>query len=247
MAKHFVQEGAAGMVICGRNEDRGIETARILREYGTESLFVQACLQSETDCVHVIDKALTTFGRIDVLVNAGASTERSSITDFSASGVSEMFAINVIAPMVLMRETIISMQRNGIQGSIVNVSSVVASGGPSFLCAYSASKAALEIVTKNAAYSVMRNRIRVNAIAPGWIDTPGEHATQMKYHQQSPDWLSRAEKEQPFGRLIKVEELAKAVGFIAGPRSGLMTGSIIHFDQSVPGAGNQPIPAKLDQ
>ena len=76
--------------------------------------------------------------------------------------------------MLLMRETIKSMHERGIQGSLVNVSSVVASGGPDFLCAYAASKAALETVTKNAAYAVMSSRIRVNAIAPGWIDTPGE-------------------------------------------------------------------------
>ena len=66
----------------------------------------------------------------------------------------------------------------------------------------------------------------------------------MKYHKQDENWLSRAEQLQPFGRLIKVDELAGAIGFLAGPRSGLMTGAVVHFDQSVPGAGNQPIPPK---
>lgn len=242
VAKYFAQEEAAAVIICGRNEIRGAEVARTLQKLGTHPLFVPARLQSESDCVHVIQSSLEAFGQIDTLVNAGGTTERNSITDFSAANVGEMFAINVTAPMILMRECIKSMRCNGNEGTIVNVSSVVASGGPDFLCAYSASKAALETVTKNAAYAVMRSLIRVNAIAPGWIDTPGENTTQMTFHHQDSDWLTRAEKEQPFGRLIKVDELARAIGFLSGPRSGLMTGAIVHFDQSVPGAGGQPIP-----
>jgi NAD(P)-dependent dehydrogenase (short-subunit alcohol dehydrogenase family) len=141
-----------------------------------------------------------------------------------------------------MREAIARMRRDGFGGSIVNVSSVVATGGPDFLCAYSASKAALNAVTRNAAYAVLRDRIRVNAVAPGWIDTPGEHATRLDHHGEDAGWLARAEAEQPFGRLIKVDELARAIAFLAGPQSGLMTGSVVHFDQSVPGAGGPPIP-----
>ena len=57
-----------------------------------------------------------------------------------------------------------------------------------------------------------------------------------------PSWLARAEAEQPFGRLIKVDELARAIGFLAGPDSGLMTGAVVHFDQSIPGAGDPPVP-----
>ena len=244
VAKHFAEGGAEGVVVCGRNSQRGTAVVSNLKSFGSEALFVFSQLESEPDCINIIQQTLAKFGRIDILVNAGGTTDRNSITNFSSESVKNIFDINVLAPMLLMRETIKSMHEREIQGSIVNVSSVVASGGPDFLCAYAASKAALETVTKNAAYAVMRSRIRVNAIAPGWIDTPGEHATQMKYHKQDENWLSRAEQLQPFGRLIKVDELAGAIGFLAGPRSGLMTGAVVHFDQSVPGAGNQPIPPK---
>jgi len=241
-ARHFANAGAAGIVICGRNRERGAVVLAGLQELGTPALFVPAHLESEAECADVIRAADARFGRVDVLVNAGGSTKRGSILDSSAADIDEIFAINVRGPMVLMREAIARMRREGNGGSIVNVSSVVASGGPDFLCAYSASKAALNAVTRNAAYAVVRDRIRVNGIGPGWIDTPGEHSTRLEYHGADDGWLARAEAEQPFGRLIKVEELARAIAFIAGPHSGLMTGAVVHFDQSIPGAGGPPVP-----
>lgn len=242
-ALEFARRGATGIVICGRDAARGEAVRQALEGSGARAAFVPARLEVEADCVAVLREADRRFGRVDVLLNAGATTKRGSILDASGADIDEVFAINVRGPMVLMREAIAIMLREGNGGSIVNVSSVVASGGPDFLCAYSASKAALDAVTRNAAYAVVRNRIRVNAIAPGWIDTPGEHATRMGYHGEDPDWLSRAEADQPFGRLIKVDELARAIAFLAGPESGLMTGAVMHFDQSIPGAGDPPQPA----
>lgn len=241
-ARHFASNGAAGIVICGRNSARGASVRNSLEAAGAPALFVQARLESESECESVIAAADRQFGRVDVLVNAGGTTKRGSIVDSTAKDIDEVFAINVRGPMVLMREAIALMRRNGNGGSIVNVSSVVATGGPDFLAAYSASKAALNAVTRNAAYAVVRDRIRVNGIGPGWIDTPGEHATRLDHHSEDAGWLERAEAMQPFGRLIKVDELARAIAFLAGPQSGLMTGSIVHFDQSIPGAGDPPMP-----
>jgi NAD(P)-dependent dehydrogenase (short-subunit alcohol dehydrogenase family) len=241
-ARHFASNGAAGIVICGRNSARGASVRNSLEATGAPAVFVQARLESESECESVIAAADRQFGRVDVLVNAGGTTKRGSIVDSTAKDIDEVFAINVRGPMVLMREAIALMRRNGNGGSIVNVSSVVATGGPDFLAAYSASKAALNAVTRNAAYAVVRDRIRVNGIGPGWIDTPGEHATRLDHHREDAGWLERAEAMQPFGRLIKVDELARAIAFLAGPQSGLMTGSIVHFDQSIPGAGDPPMP-----
>ena len=103
------------------------------------------------------------------------------------------------------------------------------------LSPYAASKAALNILTKNVAYTVMRKRIRVNALALGWMDTPGEATVQQRYHTQYPHWLAKAEASQPFGRLLKPAEVARAIAYLASDESGLMTGSIIDFDQSIGG------------
>jgi NAD(P)-dependent dehydrogenase (short-subunit alcohol dehydrogenase family) len=134
------------------------------------------------------------------------------------------------------------MVAQGIAGSIVNVSSVVATGGLPTLCAYAASKGALSVFTKNVAYSVMRHRIRVNALLLGWADTPTEDAIQRQEHGRGSGWREEAQERLPFGRLIQPEEAARAIAWMASDESGMMTGSLVHFDQSVPGGGgvNRP-------
>jgi NAD(P)-dependent dehydrogenase (short-subunit alcohol dehydrogenase family) len=151
-------------------------------------------------------------------------------------------AINVRAPFILIQETIKIMRREKVEGSIVNIGSVSAYGSVPFLTPYAASKGALMILTKNAAYSIMRDRIRINTLNTGWMDTPGENSIQHKYHNAGNDWLENAEASMPFGRLLKPEEVARAVAFLASKESGMMTGSIVDFDQSVQGGGPQPIP-----
>jgi NAD(P)-dependent dehydrogenase (short-subunit alcohol dehydrogenase family) len=108
-------------------------------------------------------------------------------------------------------------------------------GGQPFLSPYSTSKGALATLTRNVACAVLEHRIRVNGLNLGWMDSPAEHAVQKKFHAASDDWLRKAEKAQPFGRLIKPAEVAAFVAFVLSERSGLMTGSIIDFDQNVVG------------
>ena len=79
----------------------------------------------------------------------------------------------------------------------------------------------------------MRDRIRVNLVNPGWMDTPAEDAIQRRYHGAGDDWLERASERQPFGRLIDPAEVARTICFLLSDESGLMTGACIDFDQSV--------------
>jgi NAD(P)-dependent dehydrogenase (short-subunit alcohol dehydrogenase family) len=91
----------------------------------------------------------------------------------------------------------------------------------------------------------MRNRIRVNGLNIGWMDTPGEDRIQRVYHGGDDDWLAKAEAQLPFGRLLKPDEVARAVAFVASSESGMMTGSIVDFDQQVLGASEvAPTPAE---
>jgi NAD(P)-dependent dehydrogenase (short-subunit alcohol dehydrogenase family) len=132
------------------------------------------------------------------------------------------------------------MKREKIEGSIINIISMSGHGGQSFITAYCASKGALITLTKNVAYSVMNHRIRVNGLTIGWMDTPGEDRIMKTYHGAEDGWLQAAEKGRPFGRLLKPDEVARQVAFLASAESGLMTGSIIDFDQQVLGAGDAP-------
>ena len=109
-------------------------------------------------------------------------------------------------------------------------------GGQPFLAAYSASKGALDTLTRNTAYAVLRNRIRVNSLNIGWMASEGEDRTQRMVDGQPDDWLVKAAAAQPNGRLIEPEEVARAIAFLASEESGLMTGAIVNFDQGIWGA-----------
>ena len=199
-------------------------------------------LQELANCRRVIAAAEEAFGTLHVLVNAAAVTDRGSIWDTSPELYDRIMQVNARAPFFLIQDAVKLMQRGNIAGSIVNISSVVTRGGAPWLSAYAMAKSALNVLTRNVAYAVMRSRIRVNAINVGWMDTPAEDVVQRRYHSAGGDWLPAAEARMPFGRLLKPQEVARAVAFLASDESGMMTGSVIDFDQSVPGGGNQPIP-----
>jgi NAD(P)-dependent dehydrogenase (short-subunit alcohol dehydrogenase family) len=111
-----------------------------------------------------------------------------------------------------------------------------AHGGQPFLTPYSVSKGALLTLTRNAAYALLKDRIRVNGLAIGWMDTPGENAIGMKAHGRKDGWIREAEKSQPWGRLLNPEEVARACVWLASAESGLTSGAIIDMAQMVRGA-----------
>ena len=213
---------------------------------GCQAHFVQADLADVDACRSIVAAADQHFGALHVLVNCGALTVRGNIWDTTPALFDQMIAVNARAPLFLMQDACKLMRREGNPGSIVSVSSVAAYGSEQFLLPYTASKSALNMMTRNIAYAVMRYGIRVNALAIGWMDSPNEDVIQRKFHSDGEDWLEKAEAEQPFGRLLKPEEVARAIAFLASDESGMMTGSIIDFDQSVLGAGPAPKPPPLD-
>ena len=242
VARRFAEEGASGIAVTGRNADRGAAVVAELRAVGADAVFVPADLADATACTDLVAAVDERFGRLDVLVNAAGLTARGSIVDTNVDLFDRMFAVNVRAPFLLMQGAIRIMRREGIAGTIVNVGSVASAGSVPFLTPYAASKAALAALSKNVAYSVAWDRIRVNCLNPGWMDTPGEDAIQRSAHGATDGWLEEAEARLPFGQLIKLDEVSRAIAFLASDESGIMTGSVVHYDQSVPGAGPSPIP-----
>lgn len=246
IAHLFADRGVSQMVITGRNAARGASVKAALEAKKVKTVFVQSDLSLMEDVRKVIAACEASFGRIDTLVNSAALTDRGTIWDTSEARYDELFDVNVKAPFFLMQDALHLMKKNRTSGSIVNILSMSGHGGQDFLTAYSTTKGALAIMTRNVAYSVMRYRIRVNGLNIGWMDTPGEDRIMKTYHAADPDWLTKAEAGRPFGRLLKPAEVARACAYLASPESGLMTGSIIDFDQQVLGAANaipEPPPA----
>jgi NAD(P)-dependent dehydrogenase (short-subunit alcohol dehydrogenase family) len=240
IARRFASEGADGIVVTGRDAGRGASVVADLGELGARAVFVRARLERHEDVERLIAATDDAFGRLDILVNVAALTSRGTIVDTDRELWDEMMNVNVRAPFFLTQGAIRIMRRESIEGSIVNIGSVAGYGAQPFLAPYAISKGALIPFTKNVAYAMSKDRIRINTLMIGWMDTPGEDATQRRFHGAQDGWLDRAEAGMPFGRLLKVDEVAAAVAFLASDDSGMMTGAIIDFDQSVIGAGDAP-------
>jgi NAD(P)-dependent dehydrogenase (short-subunit alcohol dehydrogenase family) len=244
IARLFAERGAAGLVIVGRNKKRGKAVADEITKAGTKTVFVAAELADLSAARKIVPAAEKAFGRVDVLVNAAAITDRGTILDTSPDLFDAMFNVNVRAPFFLMQDAAKLMVKKKIKGAMVNILSMSGHGGQPFIIAYSGSKAALAVLTKNAAFSLLRNKIRVNGLNIGWMDTPAEDRIQRLYHDGGDDWLKKAEADAPFGRLLKPLEVARAVAFLTSEESGMMTGSIIDFDQQVLGSAEGSVRRK---
>ena len=245
IAERFAAAGCSGLVTCGRTGPRGEAVAeRITQSTGVPVQFVTADLGRVADCRRVVAAADERFGRVDILVNAAAVTDRGDILTTSESLFDDMMAVNVRGPYFLIQDSVRIMLREKIEGAIVNIGSMSSLAGQPFISAYCVSKGALATLTRNTAFALLRNRIRVNQIDIGWMASDGEDRIQRQYHGAADDWLEQAGAEQPFGRLVDPAEVARAANYLASADAGLLTGACINFDQSVWGgyAAAPPVP-----
>ncbi len=234
-AKLLASRGAKGITICGRNDENGNKIKNEIEEIGSQCIYVKANLESLEDCRKIVSETDKKFGTINTLINSAAFTERGTILSTTPENFEKMFNINTRAPFFLMQDTIKIMIRDKVKGTIAHVLSVAAYSGMPFLTAYSSSKAALGIMIKNVANSVSGHQIRVNGLNLGWTDTPAEDMIQKKFHDADNNWLKKAEEKVPFKRLNKPLDVARILAFLCSDESGLMTGSLVDFDQTVVG------------
>ena len=234
-AKLFAARGAKAITVCGRQENKGIQIKKEIEELGAECLYVKADLSKVEDCKKIVALTDTEFGTVNSLVNVAGYTERGTILSATLENYENNFNINARAPFILIQEAVKIMIRDKNNGTIANVLSMAMYSGMPFILAYSGSKAALAIMTKNIANSLAGHQIRVNALNIGWTDTPAEHDIQKRVHKKGEDWLSKEENKVPYKRLTKPLDVAKGLAFMCSDEWGLMTGSVIDFDQTVNG------------
>lgn len=239
--------GAAGLVLVGRNVDKGTAAAASLDGDGCKAVFVGADLSTDDGTAHVIDQVAGHFDSVHSFVNCAAATWRGTVWNTTPQMWDDMLAMNVKMPGVLVSAFAKMMKDQGIDGTMVLISSIAHHGANPVLWPYAASKHALEALVKNAAFALMPEQIRVNMLNPGWMDTPAEHQVQKDFHDAPDDWLVAAEAAQPFKRLLKPQEVARGICFLASAESGMMTGASIDFDQTIPGAGDQPRPEPVPE
>ena len=242
VAQRLVSAGAAGLLLVGRDTAKGEAAATSLRTERCRAEFLAVDLALAGACEHVIATLDDSFGACHSFVNCAAITDRGSVWDAAPELWDAMLAVNVKAPGLLSQGVARIMARERIEGTIVLIGSIAGRGGPPKLLPYSTSKGALVAMTRNLAFSLMRHRIRVNLLCPGWMDTPNEDVVQRTFDGAADGWLERAEAEMPFGRLIKPSEIARTIVHLATPESGMMTGAVVEWDQTVLGAGDSVFP-----
>ena len=231
IAERLRAEGCSRMVLAARDPVKGAEAAARLGAH-----FLPCDLADAASVIACVDQAASLMGAINALCLSAASTDRGSILDTSPEDFDRMFAINTKGPFFAIQRVAQLAKAAGHPASIVTILSMSAHVGQSFLTPYSASKAALSNITKNTANALRHDRIRANGINCGWMDTPGEDAIQRSHHGSTDGWLEKAEAAQPFGMLVKPTHVAGLAAYMLGPQSGVMTGSIVDFDQNVSGA-----------
>ena len=242
VAQRLASEGASGLLLVGRDGAKGEAAAASLRTPQCRAEFVAADLARTEACEHVIAALDDSFGTCHSFVNSAAITDRGTVWDATPELWDAMLAVNVKAPGLLSQRVARIMARESIEGTIVLIGSIAGRGGPPKLLPYSTSKGALVAMTRNLAFALMRHRIRVNLLCPGWMDTPAEDVIQRTFDGAADGWLERAEAEMPFGRLIKPDEIARTIVHLATSESGMMTGAVVEWDQTVLGAGDSVFP-----
>lgn len=235
IARAAVREGAT-LVVSGRRADVGEAFADELVAGGAKASFVRADVADVASARASVARVIERHGRIDGLVNAAGLTTRGTLLDTSPELFDQHVAINLKAPFFLMQAAVSDMITRGATGSIVNVITMSAHGGQPYLAPYVAAKAGLIGLTKNVAHAHRWDKIRINGINIGWTETAGEDDIQRRFHGAGDDWLDKAGASLPMGKLGQVDDVARLAVLLLSDASGVVTGSIIDWDQNVPGA-----------
>jgi NAD(P)-dependent dehydrogenase (short-subunit alcohol dehydrogenase family) len=226
----------ATVAVSGRRRDVGEALAAELATLGPDAAYWAADVADVAAAQHTVARTVERFGRIDCLVNAAGLTSRGTLLDTTPELFDRHVAVNLRAPFFLMQAAVRDMLARRAAGTIVNIITMSAHGGQPYLAPYVATKAGLAGLTRNAAHAHRFDRIRINGINMGWTETPGEHAVQRAAHGAADDWVLRAGRSLPMGRLGQVDDVAALAVLLLSDRSGVVTGSVIDWDQQVPGA-----------
>jgi NAD(P)-dependent dehydrogenase (short-subunit alcohol dehydrogenase family) len=220
----FAKRGAKVAVV-GRRDETGRELVKELRSLGAEAEFFNADVRHDADIRAAVDKTVARFGRLDVAVNNAATEGKvGPITDQTAESYAATFDTNVLGVILSIKHEVRVMEKQK-SGNIINISSTYGHEGAAYASVYVASKHAVEGITKSVALEVVKSGIRVNAVAPGPVDTG--MLTRFTHTLENKAALVT---QVPMDRLGIPEEQADAIVFIASDAAAFITGHILNVD-----------------
>lgn len=221
IAEQFGAEGAAVIVNYASGKSGAEAVVQRITAKEGRALAVQADLANEDDVRRLFAEAKKAFGKLDILVNNAGIYEFAPLEAITAEHFHKHFNLNVLGLLLAAQEAVKLMGPDG--GSIINISSVVATMAVPQASVYSATKGAVDALTRSLAAELGPRKIRVNAINPGLIETEGTHSSGIT----KSDFRKDIEMHTPLGRIGKPDDIAPAAVFLASPESSWITGETL--------------------
>jgi NAD(P)-dependent dehydrogenase (short-subunit alcohol dehydrogenase family) len=220
----FAREGAR-VVVSGRRDEEGRQLVSEIRKAGAEGEFIRADVRREEDLRDLVDKTVARFGRLDVAVNAaGTEGVPGLLTEQTADSYAATFDTNVLGTLLSIKHELRVMLPQKT-GSIVNISSTYGHIGAPGASVYCASKHAVEGLTKSAALEAAGTGVRVNAIAPGPIET-----AMLNRFAGTAERKAGLASMVPLKRVGKPEEIAETIAFLSSDKASFITGASYAVD-----------------
>jgi 3-oxoacyl-[acyl-carrier protein] reductase len=221
IARQLASEGAAVVVNYASSKEDADRVVAEIRRNGGKAVAVQANVGKQAEVERLFAETKKAFGRLDILVNNAGIYEFSPLEDVTEDHFRKQFDVNVLGPLLASREAVKRFGADG--GSIINISSSASTLTPANSSVYSATKAALDAITRTLAKELGPRNIRVNAINPGMVDTEGVRAAGF----DESDFRKEIEARTPLGRIGQTQDIAPAAVFLASGDAGWITGETL--------------------
>jgi 3-oxoacyl-[acyl-carrier protein] reductase len=221
IARHLAAEGAAVVVNYASSKEGADRVVAEITGQGGRALAVQANVARAPEVERLFAEARKAFGRVDILVNNAGIYEFFPLESVTEEHFHKQFDVNVLGPILATREAVKHFGAAG--GSIVNISSIASTAAPATGSVYSATKAAVDAITRSLAKELGPRNIRVNAINPGMVETEGFHAAGIP----ESDFRKQTEAQTPLGRIGQPRDVAPAVVFLASDDAAWITGETL--------------------
>jgi 3-oxoacyl-[acyl-carrier protein] reductase len=222
IAKRLAADGASVVVNYATSKTGAAQVVSEIIAQGGKALAIQADVAKKADIERLFAGTKTAFGRLDILVNNAGVYEFLPLENVTEEHFHRQFNVNVLGLILTTQEAVKQFGPSG--GSIINISSVASTSPVPGGSVYSATKAAVDAVTKSLAKELGPRKIRVNAINPGMVETEGVHAAGFV----GSDFQKQAEAQTPLGRIGQPQDIATVAAFLASTDSGWITGETLH-------------------